>query len=87
MKVLFSLRFTGLRTPIILKGLKQLARALVESGERIIFPMHPHTRKRIMEYGFEWFTKAGNIEVTEPMGYLEFLDAMSRARTVSARDE
>ncbi|MEM2550465.1 MAG: UDP-N-acetylglucosamine 2-epimerase (non-hydrolyzing) [Nitrososphaerota archaeon] len=63
--------------------LKTILEALVESGERIIFPMHPRTSKRIMEYGFDWFMKARNIEVTEPMGYLEFLDAMSRARMVA----
>ncbi|MEM4488679.1 MAG: hypothetical protein QXK88_07780 [Desulfurococcaceae archaeon] len=30
-------------------------------------------RERKIEYGFEWFLKAENIEVTEPIRYLEFL--------------
>ncbi|MEM2741385.1 MAG: UDP-N-acetylglucosamine 2-epimerase (non-hydrolyzing) [Nitrososphaeria archaeon] len=64
------------------KRLKAILEALVESGERIIFPMHPRTRKRVMEYGFEWFLKAGNVEVMEPVGYLEFLNIMSRAKKV-----
>ncbi|MEM1510462.1 MAG: UDP-N-acetylglucosamine 2-epimerase (non-hydrolyzing) [Thermofilaceae archaeon] len=62
--------------------LKAILEALVESGERVIFPMHPRTRKRIAEYGFEWFLNAENVEVTKPLGYLEFLDVMSRARVV-----
>lgn len=62
--------------------LKAILEALVESGERVIFPMHPRTRKRIAEYGFEWFLNAENVEVTKPLGYLKFLDVMSRARVV-----
>lgn len=65
------------------KRLKTTLEALVESGERIVFPIHPRTRKRIMEYGFEWFLKARNVEVTEPVGYLKFLNTMSRARMVA----
>lgn len=63
--------------------LKAILEALVESRERIVFPMHPRTRKRIVEYGFEWFLNAKNVEVTEPVGYLEFLNLMSRARIVA----
>ncbi|MEM2240135.1 MAG: UDP-N-acetylglucosamine 2-epimerase (non-hydrolyzing) [Candidatus Bathyarchaeia archaeon] len=65
------------------KRLKTILEALAESGEEVVFPMHPRTRKRAMEYGFEQFLKAENIKVTKPMGYLEFLDAMSRARIVA----
>ncbi|MEM1510856.1 MAG: UDP-N-acetylglucosamine 2-epimerase (non-hydrolyzing) [Thermofilaceae archaeon] len=62
--------------------LKAILEALVESGEMVVFPMHPRTRKRIAEYGFGWFLSAGNVEVREPLGYLEFLDVMSKARMV-----
>ncbi|MEM0376854.1 MAG: UDP-N-acetylglucosamine 2-epimerase [Thermofilum sp.] len=62
--------------------LKAILEALVESGETVVFPMHPRTRKRIAEYGLGWFLSAGNVEVREPLGYLEFLDVVSRARMV-----
>lgn len=83
MKDLYSLRFIGLRTLIALKRLKAILEALVESGERVVFPMHPHTRKRIIEYGFKWFLNAENVEVMKPLGYLEFLNTMSRAQIVA----
>ncbi|MCR8501860.1 MAG: UDP-N-acetyl glucosamine 2-epimerase, partial [Crenarchaeota archaeon] len=62
--------------------LKAILEALAESGETVVFPMHPRTRKRIAEYGLGWFLSAGNVEVREPLGYLEFLDVMSKARMV-----
>lgn len=65
------------------KRLKAILEALVESGERIIFPMHPRTKKRIIEYGFEWFLNKENVKVIKPVGYLEFLNIMSRAKIVA----
>ena len=44
----------------------------------VIFPIHPRTAKRMAEFGID----AGDVKVTEPFGYLEFLNLMSNARLV-----
>lgn len=62
--------------------LKAILEALVECGENIIFPMHPRTRSRIEEFGFKWFFKAESVKVVKPLGYVEFLRLMNRAKKV-----
>jgi len=77
----------------ILSGLKEL-------GEDcpIIFPAHPRTQQRIVEFGMELGlginetrtnadtrdsrTRQGGIVLTEPLGYLEFLCLMKHATLV-----
>jgi UDP-N-acetylglucosamine 2-epimerase (non-hydrolysing) len=52
--------------------LKQVLGALTESNLKYLFPMHPHTMKRIQEY--ELKNRIGkNIRIIEPVGYLDFL--------------
>jgi UDP-N-acetylglucosamine 2-epimerase (non-hydrolysing) len=52
--------------------LNQVLGALTESKLKYIFPMHPHTMKRIQEYGLK--NNIGkNIEIIEPLGYMDFL--------------
>ena len=47
----------------------------------ILFPAHPRTIKRIAEFGFEERLAAmPDLRVTEPLGYLEFLNLMAHAR-------
>lgn len=49
----------------------------------ILFPAHPRTMKRIDEFQFrEKLSVCPNLRVTEPLGYLEFLDLMIHARFV-----
>ncbi len=45
-----------------------------------IFPMHPHTKKRIEENGLE--INNPNLIVTEPIGYLDFLLLLANAKLV-----
>ncbi|MCS6882518.1 MAG: UDP-N-acetylglucosamine 2-epimerase (non-hydrolyzing) [Oscillochloridaceae bacterium] len=45
----------------------------------IVFPVHPRTRKRIEDLGL---SAMGDLRLTEPLGYLEFLHLMSEARLV-----
>jgi len=40
----------------------------------IIFPVHPRTAKRIKEFKFA--DKLGSIEITTPLGYLDFIHAL-----------
>lgn len=77
----------------ILSGLKKLAEDCP-----IIFPAHPRTQQRIMEFGMELRleineirikedardsrSRQGGIILTEPLGYLEFLCLMKHAALV-----
>jgi UDP-N-acetylglucosamine 2-epimerase (non-hydrolysing) len=64
----------------ILAGLSELSESY-----RILFPVHPRTRKQITELGMEMYfrpTGRGGIEMIEPQGYLDFLCLMKNARLV-----
>jgi UDP-N-acetylglucosamine 2-epimerase (non-hydrolysing) len=64
----------------ILEGLSEL-----NHRSRIIFPVHPRTRKQIFELGLQkYFDDAsGNgIEMIDPQGYINFLCLMKHARLV-----
>lgn len=66
--------------PVILSN---ILRALGEISENlpIIFPIHPRTRARIRETGLEMKTD-GRLQLTEPIGYLDFLCLQQRAKLV-----
>jgi len=59
----------------LLKALSELAADLP-----VIFPMHPRTRKKATEAGLG--PELGRLTVTEPLGYLDFLQLMTRAAVV-----
>jgi UDP-N-acetylglucosamine 2-epimerase (non-hydrolysing) len=71
----------------ILEGVQELSCSCP-----ILFPMHPRTRKRTMEFGLERFFSNGNaigsgiashgIYMLEPLGYLDFLCLMRHAALV-----
>lgn len=47
----------------------------------IFFPIHPRTRKQIKQFGFEKYYN-GNIELLDPLGYLDFVKLYSKAKFV-----
>jgi UDP-N-acetylglucosamine 2-epimerase (non-hydrolysing) len=47
----------------------------------VIFPIHPRTSQRIREFELDSMVH-GKVQLTEPLGYLEFLNLMARARLV-----
>ena len=62
----------------ILSALEQLAERLP-----VIFPAHPRTRARAAEFGLgERLSRARDLRLIEPLGYLDFLRLMSGARLV-----
>lgn len=77
----------------ILEGLEELAK-----GCPVIFPVHPRTRKRIAEFGYDRFFfhrgasennsnpmpmgADGRICLVDPLGYLDFLCLMEHAAVV-----
>jgi UDP-N-acetylglucosamine 2-epimerase (non-hydrolysing) len=72
----------------IMAGLEELA-----TDCPVVFPVHPRTRRRITEFGFEFNLGKGTgkhkaneqgpgMIVTEPLGYLDFLCLMKHASLV-----
>ena len=46
----------------------------------VVFPVHPRTRQRMREFGID--SGRGNVILTEPLGYVDFLSLTSHARLV-----
>jgi UDP-N-acetylglucosamine 2-epimerase (non-hydrolysing) len=62
----------------ILRALARLSRLL-----RVVFPAHPRTRKNITEFGLDGEAEPrGDLQLVEPLGYLDFLRLYSGARLV-----
>jgi len=61
--------------------LKEVLIALSESGLKCIFPLHPHTAKRIQEYGLSKYISK-EIEIIEPVGYHDFLRLLRNCKFV-----
>lgn len=51
--------------------LKNIVEAMNSSGENIVLPLHPRTRKFIGDYGLKFFD---NINIIEPVGYLDMIE-------------
>ncbi len=65
--------------------LSPLLDVLMEMSARlpIVFPVHPRTRARLTEFGFdERLAACPAIHLVEPLGYLEFLQCMDNATLV-----
>jgi UDP-N-acetylglucosamine 2-epimerase (non-hydrolysing) len=64
---------------------ERILQALEEIGRRlpVIFPVHPRTRSRLHEFGFdERVERNPALRLMEPLGYLDFLWLYSGARLV-----
>jgi len=53
-----------------LKKLEEIIKAVGESGEEIVFPVHPRTRKQLRKISL---LKYNNIKIIKPVGYLDML--------------
>jgi UDP-N-acetylglucosamine 2-epimerase (non-hydrolysing) len=60
--------------------LKRILQSLIEVSQdlSVIFPAHPRTRKRIADFGLH----ADQLQIVDPLSYLEFLGMQSRATAV-----
>ena len=55
----------------------------IERHGPIVFPIHPRTRKRIEEFGLSsQFAQVRGLVLTDPLGYLDFLNLMMDARII-----
>ncbi|CAB1251600.1 UDP-N-acetylglucosamine 2-epimerase homolog [Clostridiaceae bacterium BL-3] len=51
--------------------LSNIVGALNECGKTVVLPLHPRTRKYMLNYGLEF---SENVKVTDPVGYLEMIN-------------
>src|SRR5882724_4054117 len=65
------------------RTLKEILESLLElnSQVKVVFPVHPRTRRRIADFGFD----ASQLDLREPLPYIEFL-ALQRRATVVVTD-
>lgn len=63
------------------ENLSSIVEAFSDSKEKIIFPMHPRTRKYLKEYNL-WEKILKNTKVIPPVGYLDMLKLESNARKI-----
>jgi UDP-N-acetylglucosamine 2-epimerase (non-hydrolysing)/UDP-GlcNAc3NAcA epimerase len=63
--------------------LRALLRIVAELPKPVVFPVHPRTRARLEEAGlWEQLQAIGGVQLTEPLGYMEFGALLRGARAV-----
>ncbi len=64
-----------------MKRLEGIIKALLALDKMVLFPIHPRTKKKLMEYGmWDKVKNTDRIQIMEPIGYLEFLFLLSNAK-------
>jgi len=62
----------------ILNAFKEISKSI-----KLIFPIHPRTRKQIKEFGLEKMVEdMSNLILTEPVGYYDFLKLQMEAKFI-----
>lgn len=61
--------------------LGRIIKALNKSNKKIIFPVHPRTKKRLKEFGLESEIKS-NIKLIQPQSYVNFIKYLAGAKKV-----
>jgi len=66
------------------ENLAILAEILLEISRRrkVVFPIHPRTRKRFQEFGFESVIDNDRIITTKPLGYFDFISLVKKSKAV-----
>lgn len=63
--------------------LSVIINSLINSQYNIIFPLHPRTKKRLIEFGlFEKIRNSTSIIIIPPQGYLDFLILMKNSKFI-----
>lgn len=63
--------------------LESIVNSLLNIKHNIVFPVHPHTKKSLNEYGlYEKLLNADHIQIIKPVGYLDFLYLLSNSQLV-----
>lgn len=65
------------------KTLFNILRAIVESKENFVFPVHPRTLKRLQEFGlYKYVINAKNINLIDTVGYFDIISLMKRCKFI-----
>lgn len=65
------------------KRLENIVNSLINLDYNIVFPLHPHTRKSLENAGlYDKILNSDHIQITKPLGYLEFLYLLSRSNLI-----
>jgi len=57
--------------------------AMLKIKEKIIYPIHPRTKKTLQQFGlYERIKNSDNIELIEPVGYFDFIELLLSAQLV-----
>jgi UDP-N-acetylglucosamine 2-epimerase (non-hydrolysing) len=54
----------------------------IQERIKVFFPMHPRTRKRLKEFNLQEKPNKSNLILSEPIGYLEFLNLMLNSKVI-----
>ena len=73
-------RPSNVDNPAVLQGILTAVQD-ISTSLPVIFPIHPRTSQRIREFDLDAMVH-GSVRLTDPLGYLEFLNLMSGARLV-----
>ncbi len=65
-----------------LKNLKNILEAIQESDERIIFPLHPRTKKQLKKLNYLCAYQLTNLQLIEPAGYVDMLWLEKNAKKI-----
>jgi len=65
------------------KILAGILHAVVDSGEKFVFPIHPRTLKRLKEFGiYKDMESAKNIQLMDAVGYLDMIMLMKKCKFI-----
>jgi len=62
--------------------LSAVLESLVALGEKVVFPVHPRTKKKISEFNLGGYLSHPNMTVIEPVGYEEMIWLCKNARKI-----
>lgn len=63
--------------------LKSIVNSLLNLNHDIVFPVHPHTKKSLVEHNlYEKLVNNAHIHITKPLGYLDFLYLLSDSQLI-----
>ncbi|MDF1519305.1 MAG: UDP-N-acetylglucosamine 2-epimerase (non-hydrolyzing) [Brevefilum sp.] len=62
--------------------LENILDALTSLDEKVVFPIHPRTRLAIKNYRYQHYLTASNIELIDPLGYLDMVRLEASARMI-----
>ncbi|MHA1596687.1 MAG: non-hydrolyzing UDP-N-acetylglucosamine 2-epimerase [Candidatus Asgardarchaeia archaeon] len=65
------------------KTLRDFVEAFLESPLPVVYPIHPRTKKNLIEFGlWDKLSTSDNVQILPPLGYFDFLKLMGSCRLI-----